>query len=92
MFCLALLEQSTYQAPIPCAIWYIAFMARSNSGRIVVHMDPFLKRSLYVQLATRNTNLKEWLIGLATDACISKDQKLTSRVSNLKKKALKGSE
>lgn len=92
MFCLALLEQSTYQAPIPCAMWYIASMARGISGRIVVHMDPFLKRSLYVQLATRNTTLKEWLIGLAPDACISKDQELTSRISNPKKKTPRGSE
>lgn len=92
MFCLALLGRSTYRAPIPCAIWYIASMARGISGRIVVHMDPFLKRSLYIQLATKNTTLKDWLVGLATDACIIKDQRFTSRISSLKKKTARGSE
>lgn len=92
MFCLALLGHSTYRAPIPCAIWYLASMFRSSTGRIVVHMEPFLKRSLYVQLATRNTALKDWLVGLGTDDYISKDQKLTSRISSLKKKTPRGSE
>ena len=35
-------------------------MAHTESGRIVVHLDPMLKRRLYAALAMDNSTLKEW--------------------------------
>lgn len=35
-------------------------MPRTESRRIVVHVDPMLKRRLYAALAMENSTLKEW--------------------------------
>ena len=35
-------------------------MPRTESGRIVVHVDPMLKRRLYAALAMESSTLKEW--------------------------------
>lgn len=40
-------------------------MAKSNSGRIVIEVDPGLKRRLYSVLAMENLTLKQWFIDLA---------------------------
>ena len=37
-------------------------MPKEKSGRIVVDMDPSLKRRLYSVLALDNSTLKEWVI------------------------------
>ena len=37
-------------------------MPKGESGRIVVELDPSLKRALYSVLAMENKTLKEWLI------------------------------
>ena len=37
-------------------------MPKAKSGRIVVVMDPALKRRLYSVLAMDNSTLKEWVI------------------------------
>lgn len=37
-------------------------MARGDSGRIVVDIDPQLKRRLYSALALEDCSLKEWFI------------------------------
>lgn len=37
-------------------------MPRTESGRIVVLVDPLLKRRLYAALAMENSTLKEWFI------------------------------
>ena len=39
---------------------HILLMARSNSGRVVLEMDPDLKRELYVALATDSLTLRQW--------------------------------
>ena len=41
-------------------------MAKGTSGRVVVVVDPGLKRELYVELARRGLTLKDWFIGQAT--------------------------
>lgn len=41
-------------------------MAKGSSGRVVVVVDPGLKRELYVELARRGLTLKDWFIGQAT--------------------------
>lgn len=40
-------------------------MARSKSGRIVLVIDPILKKNLYLALEKNQKNLKEWFIGEA---------------------------
>ena len=41
-------------------------MAKGSSGRVVVVVDPGLKRDLYVELARHGLTLKDWFIGQAT--------------------------
>lgn len=41
-------------------------MPKGSSGRIVVEVDPDLKRLLYSALAIENLTLKDWLIDAAT--------------------------
>jgi len=38
---------------------------KGNSGRIVIEVDPDLKRRLYSALAMKNLTLKQWFIELA---------------------------
>lgn len=37
-------------------------MAKGESGRVVVELDPFQKRQLYSALAIENKTLKDWMI------------------------------
>lgn len=37
-------------------------MARGKSGRIVIEIDPSVKRALYASLARDNRTLKEWFV------------------------------
>src|SRR5436309_1301785 len=46
---------------------YITFMARGNSGRIVIEVEPETKRQLYAALDLAGSTLKEWFIKHATD-------------------------
>lgn len=53
---------------IVCALYnitYIKHMAIGGSGRIVLEIDPELKRRLYSMLALENKTLKEWFVALA---------------------------
>ncbi len=38
-------------------------MAKGNSGRIVIEIDPDLKRELYSILEDEGLNLKQWFLG-----------------------------
>jgi hypothetical protein len=49
-------------------------VARGDSGRIVVEVDPGLKRELYVELARRGTTLKAWFTANARDLVSSRGQ------------------
>ncbi len=40
-------------------------MPRGESGRIVIEIEPTLKRKLYSVLAIENSTLKDWFIQLA---------------------------
>ena len=59
--------QFGYQQIESCALCNITwdFMAIGESGRIVLEIDPKLKRRLYSTLALENKTLKEWFIALA---------------------------
>ena len=41
-------------------------MAKGSSGRVVIVVEPELKRELYVELARRSLTLKAWFIDQAT--------------------------
>jgi hypothetical protein len=40
-------------------------MARGDSGRIVIEIDPELKKQLYSVLAREGTTLKDWFVSKA---------------------------
>lgn len=40
-------------------------MARGSSGRVVIEVEPTLKRELYAELARHDLTMKEWFIGQA---------------------------
>jgi hypothetical protein len=40
-------------------------MARGDSGRIVIEVDPHLKDELYVELARQRLTLKAWFVAMA---------------------------
>jgi hypothetical protein len=42
-------------------------MAKGQSGRIVIEVDPVLKRALYGALAVEDSTLKEWFIAKAEE-------------------------
>ena len=41
-------------------------MARGNSGRIVLEIDPKIKQNLYSELSRHNLTLKDWFLDRAT--------------------------
>ena len=45
-----------------CNITYITCMAKRSSGRVVVVIEPALKRDLYVELTRRGLTLKSWFV------------------------------
>lgn len=44
-------------------------MARGDSGRIVIEVDPDLKRQLYAALALSGSTLKDWFMKEAQEFC-----------------------
>jgi len=50
-------------------------MARGKSGRIVLEVDPYLKRNLYLSLETNQKTLKEWFIE-AAESYISNNKQM----------------
>jgi len=44
-------------------------MARGESGRVVIEVDPALKHDLYVALAASGSTLKDWFVKEAKRHC-----------------------
>lgn len=44
-------------------------MARGDSGRIVIEVEPEMKRRLYAALGMTGSTLKDWFVGAATSFC-----------------------
>jgi len=42
-------------------------MAKGNSGRLVIEIDPDLKNELYQALGDEGLNLKQWFLGNVSD-------------------------
>lgn len=53
-------------------------MAKGSSGRIVLEIDPSLKKQLYSLLALENLTLKEWFLRHATKEIDEKTNKLVN--------------
>ena len=49
---------------LPLNTWlcYIRHMARGKSGRLVVEIDPLMKRELHAKVARDGRTLKDWLV------------------------------
>lgn len=64
-------------------------MARGKSGRIVLEVDPTLKKNLYLALEKDQMTLKEWFIKSAEDFIINHQQLklfVSEQKSNYKKR------
>lgn len=48
---------------------YITSMARGESGRIVIEVEPETKKRLYASLAMSGSTLKDWFLKKAADYC-----------------------
>lgn len=53
-------------------------MSRGPSGRVVVELEPELKRRLYAQLVREGHTLKEWLVQRASEY-LAKRESTTAR-------------
>lgn len=53
---------------------HIQHMARGPSGRLVIEVDPGLKRDLHSALAADGTSLKEWFLVRVRDYFSHRDQ------------------
>jgi len=49
-------------------------MSKGDSGRIVIEIDPNLKRKLYSALARDNSTMKDWFLGAATSYIAEHEQ------------------
>lgn len=49
-------------------------MARGESGRIVIEVDPDIKKELYQRLECENSNLKAWFLGQVEAYLVTNDQ------------------
>ena len=57
-------------------------MSRGNSGRIVIELDPQVKRTLYLALAIDGSTLKDWFLSQANAYLASKNIQVESQLSN----------
>lgn len=57
-------------------------MAKGHSGRIVIEVDPALKRELYGALAVDGSTLKEWFLGHVGEYLSSKDNNVAKKAVN----------
>lgn len=50
-------------------------MARGKSGRIVIEIDPKLKKELYLALERKGLTLKDWFVNQAETYIKNQDQR-----------------
>jgi len=62
-------------------------MPKGESGRVVVEVEPNLKRRLYSALAMENSTLKQWFIDLATQYVADHEQPSLPESAPKKRKA-----
>lgn len=59
-------------------------MAKSESGRVVIELEPTLKRKLYSVLALESLTLKDWFIRAAESYVLDKTGQNTKGKNNKK--------
>jgi len=59
-------------------------MAIGDSGRIVLEVDPELKKRLYASLALEQMTLKDWFIGMAEQFIITKHPEILPKTTENK--------
>ncbi len=64
--CLVFIRESPCMSHYPC---YMTRMARGESGRIVIEIEPEVKRRLYAALALSGSTLKDWFVKSASAFC-----------------------
>lgn len=65
-------------------------MARGKSGRVVLEIDPKLKRQLYATLENKQQTMKEWFIKEAEELIYGEEQpSLFDAPSNNPNRAIK---
>jgi hypothetical protein len=57
-----------------CCFCYVTSMSRGASGRIVIEVNPELKRRLYAALSVSGSTLKDWFVMAATRHCEEAEQ------------------
>jgi hypothetical protein len=61
-------------------------MSKGESGRVVIEIDPTLKRRLYSALAIENSTLKDWFINSAKEYVMEHEEpKLPLNIGRNKK-------
>jgi len=60
-------------------------MAKGDSGRIVIEVDPALKRRLYSELASDGSTLKAWFVDTAICYLDEKEQPRLPVVAQVRK-------
>lgn len=61
---------------------YIIYMARGPSGRVVVEMEPALKRALHARLVSEGRSLKDWFLECAASYLDNMQQSLPMQFSD----------
>ena len=56
-------------------------MAKGNSGRIVIEIDPLLKDELYTALKKEDLNMKEWFLSNAEEFLKNRSQMKLNLIS-----------
>jgi hypothetical protein len=62
-------------------------MSKGESGRVVIEIEPALKRRLYSALAIDNSTLKQWFIDSATQYVAEHDQPSLPEIAPQRRKA-----
>jgi hypothetical protein len=62
-------------------------MSKGASGRVVIEVEPALKRRLYSVLAIENSTLKQWFIDTATQYVADHEQPSLPDIAPKRRKA-----
>lgn len=60
-------------------------MSKGESGRVVIEVDPDLKRKLYSALAADNSTLKSWFVSAATTYIAEREQPSLPELNRVKR-------
>lgn len=60
-------------------------MPKGVSGRVVIEIDPSLKRKLYAALAGESSTLKDWFVTVAANYISEREQPSLPELSNKKR-------